>query len=223
MKNLLVVSSLFLSMVSCGSLPEPAVVDDYDQTRCSRPYIDGTWRFVHAIQAEMRPGKKGFFMGVTRISPEKKSIRCVMMTIEGFVLLDATTAKNALTIHRGVSPFDSRHFVQGLMEDIKLAFFKPPGQPLKAGTFEDGLFVCRYKSPDGRITDIVTGDNSAWEIRRYNKNKTLSRSIKASKPEKLSGQGGTWLPGRIEIKAHGMHEYLLTLDLIESELIAEQP
>ncbi len=155
-------------------------------------------------------------MGVTRVNPENRTVRCVLMTLEGFVLLDADTDKT-LTIHRGVSPFDSTDFVRGLMEDIQLAFFQPPGEMIRVGTLEDHTFVCRYKMQDGRTADVMTRDDGTWEIRGYGRNSALARSIKALKPGKPSKTGHGRIPDRIRLEAHGMNRYALTLDLIEAE------
>jgi hypothetical protein len=77
-------------------------------------------------------------MGVTELSSDPERIHAVMMTIEGLVLFDALF-DGKLTINRGVAPFDSREFAEGLMDDIRLIFFKPAGNAVDAGLTEDGF------------------------------------------------------------------------------------
>ena len=87
-------------------------------------------------------------MGVTVISPEERKIESVIMTIEGFVFLDAYYDQKVV-INRGIPPFDSIDFARGMMDDIKLIFFKPEGGLIESGMSDDGSYLCRYKNDYG--------------------------------------------------------------------------
>ena len=165
-----VLGGVLLFINSCASLPEmypaggPAASEIH--AKCSAPFPQDKWQFVHYIEATLPGGKKGFVMGITVISPMTETIECVIMTLEGFVLFDAQYDQG-LMINRAISPFDRIEFAKGLMEDIRLIFFKPDGPFVGSGILEDGSPVCRYKNFEGRVIDIITFPDNAWEIRKY--------------------------------------------------------
>ncbi len=140
-------------------------------------YPDGDWQLLHSIEATLPGGKKGFLMGLTVISPSNRTARCVIMTLEGFVIFDALYDKK-ITVNRAIAPFDSEVFANGLIEDINLIFFKPSGSITTSGFLKSGAAVCRYQKPDGRLVDIISQGKHNWEIRQYLPDNRLARTVK---------------------------------------------
>ena len=222
--RVLVLVSALLFISSCASLPEiypaggPAALELHAE--CSAPFPQDKWQFVHYIEASLPGGKKGFVMGITVISPMTQTIECVIMTLEGFVLFD-TRYDQGLTIGRAIPPFDSIEFAKGLMEDIRLIFFKPDGQFIGAGVLEDGSSICRYKNLEGGTIDIVTFLDNAWEIRQYGRNLRLARTVRASSQTKASDSSQQVIPSRLELKAHGTPGYELSMNLVSAFSLSE--
>jgi hypothetical protein len=218
----LVGALLFIN--SCASLPDmypaggPAALEIH--ARCSAPFPQDKWQFVHYIEATLPGGKKGFVMGITVISPMTETIECVIMTLEGFVLFDARHDQG-LMISRAISPFDKIEFAKGLMKDIRLIFFKPDGPFVGSGILEGGSPICRYQNFDGRIIDIITFPDNAWEIRQYGRDLRISRTVRASSPTKVGRSGRRVIPSRLELRAQGLLGYELSMNLVSAFLLSE--
>jgi len=218
------ISTFFLliascSIIACSSLPQvyPAGDSDGPQLKqtCRRPFPNGKWQFLHSIETTMPGGHKGFVMGLTIISASDKSARSVMMTMEGLVIFDAQY-DGQITIQRAIPPFDSEDFAEGLIEDIKLIFFEPTGPLIEIGFLKNGSSICRYQNPYERIVDIITSLDQTWEIRQYNHDLRLDRTVKGIQA-KSTGPG--YYPGitqRIELTAYGASGYALVMDLVEA-------
>ena len=104
-------------------------------------------------------------LGLTVMSSPAAERRSVLMTLEGFVVFDGEY-DGRLTVHRALPPFDSPHFADGLMEDIRLVFFEPEGPVVARGTLRTGGPVRRYRLPDGGTVDVellpgATGESGA--------------------------------------------------------------
>jgi hypothetical protein len=219
MRIVCVLVGALLFINSCASLPEmypaggPAALELH--AKCGAPFPQDKWQFVHYITASLPGGKKGFVMGITVISPMAQTIECVIMTLEGLVLFD-TRYDQGLIIDRAIPPFDRIEFAKGLMEDIRLIFFKPDGQLIGAGILEDGSSICRYKNLEGETIDIVTFVDNAWEIRQYGRDLRLSRTVRASSQTKASDSSQRVIPRRLELKAHGLPGYELSMSLVSA-------
>jgi len=148
------------------------------------------------------------------VFPETGTIECVMMTIEGLVLFDARY-DGRMTVHRAMPPFDSMEFARGLINDIKLIFFPPDGPLIASGIADDGAFVCRYRADKDRTIDIVLYEDHLWEIRQYDPDSRLIRSLKTEPGSRGPVQRQDPIPVRLKLTAFGPSEYALTLDLIE--------
>ena len=119
-------------------------------------------------------------MGLTLMSsPATGRYRSVLLTLEGFVVFDAEY-DGRLTVHRALPPFDSPHFAEGLMEDIRLVFFEPDGPVVASGTLKDGGAVRRHRLPDGGTVDLELLPGDDWRIRRYDPSETLTRTVRAT-------------------------------------------
>ncbi len=185
------------------------------QKNCEIPFIQHNWQFVHAIQTTMMGGSNGMMIGVTDISPERRRIHCVMMTIEGLVMLDAMESDGNVVINRGIPPFDSMNFVRGLMDDIRLMFFIPARIPDRIGTLKDGEPVCRYPAGPDRTVDVIIRSDIGWSLRLYHEQR-LVRTVNARAP---SAGGSPWpdpIPDHIELIAHDGLQYHLNLTLLEA-------
>jgi hypothetical protein len=210
---------VLLLMASCASPPKlprinqtlPSVAD----TNCTAPFPDGRWEFVHSIEATMPQGKNAVLIGITVLSSQTGSIHSVLMTLEGLVLFDAQY-DDRVVINRGIPPFDSMDFARGLINDIILMFFPPDGQLLKSGIFADGSWVCRYKTNDNKVVDVITTGNGSWEIREYSDDFALTRSVRAYPDPQGNGEKQKSVPGKLVLTVYGPSEYSLTLELIEA-------
>jgi hypothetical protein len=114
MKGITFLLILLLGIFSCTGLPKvdpvnPSIIPEIHK-RCSDVFLKGKWRFVHLIEFTMPGNKKSFVTGITAISPEEEKIESVIMTIEGFVFLDAYYDQKVV-INRAIPPFDSIDFV----------------------------------------------------------------------------------------------------------------
>ena len=219
MKQCLLLLSVLGLIFACSSLPRvyPAgnSKDPQPARVCEGPFPDGDWQLLHSIEATLPGGKKGFLMGLTVISSANRTARCVIMTLEGFVVFDALYDKK-ISIKRAVAPFDSQDFANGMMEDIDLIFFKPAGSIITSGFLKNGAAVCRYQKPDGRMVDIISYGQHKWEIKLYLPDHRLLRTVKglsAAGPESVDRKG---VSDKIELKAHGSPGYELAMELVEA-------
>ncbi len=206
-------------MISCAGSPELVPIQrplglDADRG-CTTPFPEREWQFVHSIQAAMPGGQKAVIIGVTVLSPKTGMIECVMMTIEGIVLFDARY-DGQMVIHRALPPFDSMDFARGLMDDVRLMFFPPGGPLIASGISEDGASICRYRTDRGMMVDIVIHGDHVWEIRQYDQDSRLVRSLKTGSDRRGTAGSQNPIPVRLELTAFGSSEYALTLNLIEA-------
>jgi hypothetical protein len=150
-------------------------------------------------------------LGLTVMSSTGRSCRSVLMTLEGFVVFDGEH-DGRLTVHRALPPFDSPHFADGLVEDIRLVFFAPEGPVIATGTLPDGGAVRRHRLPDGGTVDVEILPGADWRIRRYDASETLTRTVRAR-----HGPGDQHgFPESLELTATGGQDYRLTMTLIEA-------
>ncbi len=209
-------------LLSCAGLPKmyPAGPADLPDTikACEGVYPVGDWQLLHTIEAALPGSRKGFLMGLTVLSSRDRSARCIIMTLEGFVLFDAQY-DGQIKIERAVAPFDSDDFARGLMEDIHLIFFRPPAAQTVSGSLDDGTAVCRYHRPDGRIVDLVNPEENRWELRLYRSNHRLMKSVNIMSKDRLPADASTGIADKIELTAHGSPGYKLVMDLVEARPI----
>jgi hypothetical protein len=219
MKHILLLVSVWVLILSCSSLPQvyPSgdATDPQAKRVCGGPFPDGEWQLLHSIEATLPGGKKGFLMGLTVISSTKRTARCVIMTVEGFVVFDAEYDKK-VSIKRAIAPFDSEDFADGLMADIDLIFFKPAGSITTSGYLKNGAAVCRYQKPDGRMVDIISRAAHNWEIRQYLPDYRLVRTVKCITAGEPGSAGRKGIADKIELKAHGSPAYALDMELVEA-------
>ena len=214
--SLLLVGGLVLSCAGLPTLhPTEGPVPLEVNLPCLGIYPTGKWQLLHAIEAELPGNHTGFLMGLTRFSSQERSARCVIMTLEGFVLFDARY-DGQIKIERAVAPFDNEAFAQGVMADIRLIFFKPLADKTTTGTLADGAPVCRHRLADGKVIDVVQGESNLWEMRLYSSNHRLKRIVKSRLKERPSTEDPSGIADKIELTAQGTPGYKLVLDLVEA-------
>ena len=219
MKHILLLLSVLGLILSCSSLPQvyPAgdSADPLPGRTCRGPFPDGDWQLLHSIEATLPGGKKGFLMGLTVVSSSNRTARCVIMTLEGFVIFDAMYDKQ-ISVKRAVAPFDSGAFANSLIDDINLIFFKPSGSIVTSGFLKSGAAVCRYQKPDGRIVDIISHGEDHWETKQYLPDFRLARIVKSMSAKKPDLTDRAGISNQIELIAHGSPRYELIMDLVEA-------
>jgi hypothetical protein len=203
-----------LAVGGCAALPPLTPLDPSRKSAilsgCREPFLNEKYRLVHALTATLPGGSESAAIGVLVADPGPRRFQTVIMTLEGWVLFEAT-AGDTLVVNRAVPPFDGRAFAEALAEDIRLAMFPPEGEPLAWGRGEGGAAVCRFARPDGTHVDVLrTGENAA-EVRLYGIGQGLRKRVKI---EAWSGSGPA---GTLEIESRTWPSYALHLRLLEQE------
>jgi hypothetical protein len=207
---------------SCCSLPhiQKAADFEYDPILCGCRALFPTHplQLVHSLTSILPNGDIHVAIGVTTISPETETIHCAIMTIEGMVLFEAEYDQKMI-IHRSIPPFNSMTFAQNIMDDIRLALFKPSGVLVNAGHLTPDTDICRYKQENGMTIDVMTHQNCDWEIHQYNTYHKLMKTIKAYyRGENNPGfsEKNRGIPSMYEITTPGVFGYSLKLELMEA-------
>ena len=210
-----------LFLTACAGAPHIIAVDSAlipkTVNTCETVFPKGKWQFSHVIEATLPGGRKSQWIGVTEVSSNPERIRAVLMTIEGLVLFDGMD-DGKLTIRRGVAPFDSRAFAKGLMEDIRLIFLEPDGEPTDVGVTENGFHICRYPVSDDSVVDVMVRPDAGFEIRKYGNEQgmvLLFRKVVAEISPKA-------IPKEIAFTAYEPAGYRLNLRLISAEKISNE-
>lgn len=206
MKGMVAVIALLVA--ACAPLPPIQPLEPHHgsliEGRCRAIYPQGRWQLVHSIAARFTGGRQTFLTGVIQLSSGDARIHCVLMTLDGFVLFEAVD-DGLISIKRAVGPFDHPALARGLMADIRLMFFPPPGGITACGRFADTRQGCRFQPPDGEVVD-VTVDDGGWRIVQL----SPPRSITASA---IDPNG---LAGKMILAAGGDAAYQLTITLIDA-------
>jgi hypothetical protein len=215
MKRVLILTALLFSLASCARLPE-LQPDDVPGRLEGDPdfYIlfpQGRWQLYHAIEATVPGRGKSMLTGVTVLSSSDRTIRCALMTVEGFVLFSGRY-DGELTIDRCVSPFDRPEFARGLMEDLMLLFFAPEAALCRTGALERQGRVLRCTLPD-RVTDIVRKTEGTWEVLQYTSQNRLYRSIEAGRMVRIADRP---FAERLTLRSYAFPGYQLELKLLEA-------
>ncbi len=209
---------VFCLVAACGGLPkiQPGLTDMQMSMpdACRAVYPVGKWQFVHSIEASF-PAGENLLMGVTVVDAAAGTIDCALMTLEGFVLFRAQMGKT-IRVDRAMPPFDRQGFASGLLEDIRLIFLMPASGAPRTGRLAGGGSsadkpVCRYTDDGGITTDVMPGADSQWQLRRYNPQGCLTRTVAAE-----SNGGQADFPGRMRLTAHGLTGYTLTMKLVKA-------
>lgn len=208
-----------LLLAACASMPAIQALDADQETFragiCRAHFPEGGWQLVHTINACIQGGRQATFTGVVILSPKDDSIRCAVMTLEGFVLFEADD-RGRVIVKRAFGPFNDENFARGVVDDIRFLFVEPKGDSV-AGLFEDGSRGCRYRTARGRTVDLVEGPDGGWRMRQYDSRGYPMRTMTAD----ASNDEG--FSRRIVLQSDGRHGYRLTMTLVEAISIQGPP
>lgn len=211
------IPALFLLLAACVRLPVitpggGALAPETGGASASTGiFPEGSWQFLHSIRAEMPGGRDFGMLGLTVISSNLQTRRSVIMTLEGFVVFDGEY-DGGVVVHRALPPFDSPHFAEGLLQDIRLIFCEPEGALIAFGALEDGTRVRRHRAPDGSTVDVEALPDRDWRIRQYSPALRLTRTVRA----RQAREGPAGFPASIELTACGDQAYRLVMRLLEA-------
>ncbi len=214
------VLSVFLIAASCSSLPEiqpfRPPLPKGSENRCEQPFVKNKWQFVHSIRAVLPDGQRQSMIGTIIVAPDRNTVHCILMSIEGLVLLDAVYDQKVI-VNRAVPPFDEPGMVQGLIGDVRLMFLKPEGVRTASGVLGDRATICRYTNEDGITVDVIVQLDGNWRIDQYSPFDFLQRSVQGFFAEDhQTGALGEVIPERLELIAPGFMGYKLSMKLIEA-------
>lgn len=200
-----------LFCTACAGLPiiTPSAGGDGNAAEGPSPFVTGSRRLIHSITGTMPGGVTAAMIGVIAFEEKSGRIRFSLMSIEGLVFLDAEH-DGSLVIHRAIGPLSSTDFVKGMIGDIRLILFAPPGAPVESGTLRDGSRVARYRTGEG-VTDIIRMENGEIEVAVYGATLKRERTVRYSAGRRMG------MPERVDFIAAGPPAYSLVLELIEAE------
>ncbi|MBI9083725.1 MAG: hypothetical protein JEZ11_09010 [Desulfobacterales bacterium] len=206
-------------LAACSGLPEIRPLTGIDKAglaqACLRPFPDTPMQYLHALEAFVAGKNQTGILGLVRVWPQTRHLRCVIMTVEGLVVFDARH-DSQLVVDRALPPFDRPGMAEGLVADLEMMFLPPRGRLLGSGHPPSGDPVCRYLAPDKTVSDVVLLPDGRWQLCRYDAAGRLNRTV--SVPVGHGAAGRT--PSRLQLTAHGIPGYRLTMDLIESMPLA---
>lgn len=212
-------------LTSCKTLPRlhPLTYQEKSEipVRCQSLFVTDQMQLTHSIEANLPAGGTSLLMGILVIYPDLDQFESVIMTIEGLVIFSAQYKQGNITVRKAVSHFKSALFATGLVNDIKLIFFKPGNGSAEFGKSGTGFPICRYPERDGDLIELTLND-SYWEIRQYDADRLLRRTVQvfSDSGNRLSVNDPA-IPLKIRLTAHGRYGYSLTLRLIEATAIEE--
>jgi len=224
MKRILLMIVVLTITAGCAHLPaivpDSRSVADPARDAVGRIFPSGDWQFSHAIKATVPGGKTSEMVGVSVLSGAENSIRCALMTLEGFVLFSGRFDRK-LIVERAVPPFDRPGFAEGLMRDLSLLFFAPKAPVVSRGRLPDGTRVARFRSKERVTTDLVLREDQTWAIYEYSSGSKLMRSVEARNISPIEGDAKNLIAKNIVLKRPGLLGYKLDMRLVEAIRISE--
>ncbi len=217
----LLFSAVFL-MGGCQRLPPIHPVQGVETREivreCLASFPQGTWRAVHAIEAQLPFRKQSSIIGVTVGDSRTHRLRSAILAIEGLVLFEASYDKGRLKVHRALEPFDRGGFGEGLFSDVSMLFLPPRGRLAAAGRIQNGNIACRWKTEDLDYVQVEVEKDSkeaAWTIRHLNsRGKTLRKIRASSKKEAL-------VPETVLLEVLTRFGYRLRMRLLQSDRVED--
>ncbi|MFO7861212.1 MAG: hypothetical protein R6U41_08320 [Desulfosalsimonas sp.] len=224
-RGLILLLVCFLLYVSgCRSLapiqPESQALREDTARQCRAHFLTRPRQMVQSLTAYLPGGDVKDAIAVIRIHPEAGRIKCVIMSVEGFVLFNGEY-DGGVSIRRAVPPFDKEKFARAMFADIRLAFISPEASDVEVGTLSGGAPICRYAcSGDKGFVEVRLSGADRLEIRRYTGGKKLRETVNVCYPpacgSPLPGGAGE-VPAKINIFHHGLFDYRLELNLLEAK------
>ena len=208
-----------VGLVACAgesrmTLPVLAATQDESVAKaCAAVFPRGRWQFIHAIEFSQAGGSGSTVLGVTSLDGDE--IGCALMTSEGFTLFTAVAkADGGLEVRRAVPPFDRPGFAEGLMRDVRMIFLPPSAAKVRYGRLADKTPVCRYTGAEGRITDILPGEDGCWRINSFSPDAVRDRALVG---RSCRGVGDVQVPGYLELQGFAPRGYTLKMTLVNPE------
>jgi hypothetical protein len=223
MKRIFLLPLLSLLLMACHSLPPlvPAEQAPLDMaTVCAAAFPHHAWRMVHTITMDLPGRRKGVMLGVVSLSPASGTIECALLSIEGLRLFEARD-DGSITTRRALPPFDRPALAEGMMQDIRLLFFSPPGEPIATGLNPSGNPACRYDLTDGFL-DVIQTPEGSYLLERYDRGQRLIRRAEIRQCRPAGAEGKEPVPCRIHLEAMGANAYRLDLDLVEARPVLDE-
>ena len=215
---------IVLMLVSCHSLPAITPNEKLPtdiEAACADTFPRQAWHMVHTIKTDLPGRRKGVMLGVVSLVPQENTVECALLSIEGLRLFEAHD-DGILTIRRALPPFDRPALANGMMQDIRLIFFRPETAPLISGMMPSGEPGCRYALTDG-IQDIVREPSGETVIHRYDGKDRLIRRVTITRCHPDGATGQEAVPCRILLEAFHTARYQLELDLVEARPTVDSP
>jgi hypothetical protein len=166
------------------------------------------WESVHKIEASFQGRSVSTLLGVTRGDPKGRALNSILMTPEGFILLEAEMRDGEIKIVRAAPPFDSPAFAGGMMEDVGLLFLAPRGKAAPWRKGREDIGICEWKDLDGSRTEIQGSRINGWRITRRNDRGEVVREAS------LDGPFVRGLAVHMELQAFRPASYNLRLTLL---------
>jgi hypothetical protein len=224
MKRLFLILFSLCLFSGCGHGPIRIIPDTADpfsrQIECQSKYPAGGFQMVHRIDASMPGGGRATFLGVTVFSTERNTIRCILMTLEGFVLFSAEE-DGGIRVTRAVPPFDKGQFAKEMLSDLRLLFFFPRVRVFETGLDDRGNPACRYEGDDGGMTSMILHPDGTWKLFQYKDNSRLDRTIESVGGTTDALTAALGFPNRVFLERFSPGGYRLDLTLIEAKRIPE--
>ena len=215
MNRLAIFGIFFALLISCTARLPRLTPDDSNpvswERACRAIYPTGEFEVVHQIDATLPGGGRMALLGVTVFSTYRQTLKCTLMTLEGFVLFSAEE-DNTIRVFRAVPPFDRQAFGQGMIEDLRFLFFYPKDRAFSIGWSKNNEHTCRYDPDGGSLTDVTLLADGNWNVSRFTRSNSLSRSLESR--ETASEMAG--FPKKIRLKRHGWGGYALDLTLVKA-------
>lgn len=217
MKRFVVLAAIILFTSACSHLPQrkpvAAPLAPHILNSCKKVFVSQKIQLIHRITAELPNGKTETFLGISQIYPDTKKLHCVLMTLEGLVLLEAQD-DGKLSVKRAVPPFDRPGFAAGMMADIRLVFLLPESIRNQAAMEDNTSNICRYVLSNNKVEEIMLQPNNQTMIHLYTPSKKLYRSVRLE-----PGKEPLNSVKKAELTAHGLFGYRLQMTLIEAQPI----
>jgi len=212
---------LALLLAACSRLPQIRPLDgppaEETLEQCRELFPKHNWQLLHRIRAELPNGRTETLLGVSQIFPGQGGLHCVLMTIEGLVLLEAEH-NGELTVQRAVPPFDKPGVAEGMLADIRLIFLAPTALSAMAGLDASSNKLCRYELPGNQVEEITILPQEHREIKLYDGKKHLRRSVSFGSSRQSVRPP---LAASMSLSAHGLPGYRLEMTLLEAEPLTE--
>lgn len=199
---------LMAACLGCAAKQAGQVPAQSDE-RCIKCFPAGAWRVVHRIEADFGPAGSISLIGVSQGDPARHALTSVLMTAEGFVLLEVKQSHGEQEILRALPPFDKPQMVQGMLTDVELMFMLPQGKP------SIGKSSCGWNLENGDQLSAARLEDGGCHLDLKNKTGDLIRSVRMFPP---------WQDGftrEVELRAIGGLEYTLRLHLLRAERSAQ--